>query len=83
MAGAVAVDLDTAYKSEVNHNVGLSARYRRKLGRNVNWSIQANITNALQAHDKLTPTRTQPDGSMLGAMIREGRSWSVTNTLEF
>jgi hypothetical protein len=37
----------------------------------------------LQAKDQLTATAVQPDGSMRRAMIREGRSWAVTNTFEF
>jgi outer membrane receptor protein involved in Fe transport len=79
----VVTDLTQAFNSEAYDTVGLSFGYRRKLRDRYNWSIQLNIDNVLQAKDELTATAVQPDGSMRRAMIREGRSWSVTNTLEF
>jgi hypothetical protein len=81
-AGAAVVDLDTIYKNEAYHNVGLSVRYGRKLSDKVNWSIQANITNAFQG-DKVQAITTQPDGSMATGMIREGMSWAITNSFDF
>ncbi len=80
--GATVVDLDTVYKNEAYHNVGLNVRYARKLTDKVNWSIQANIMNAFQG-DKVQAITTQPDGSMARGMIREGTSWAITNSFDF
>ncbi len=79
----VVTDLTQRFKSEAYDSVGLSFGYRRKLRDRYNWSIQLNLDNVLQAKDELTATNVQPDGSMRRAMIREGRSWAVTNTFEF
>ncbi len=80
--GAPVVDLDTVYKNEAFHNVGLSARYSRRLTDKVNWTIQANLMNAFQG-DKVQAITTQPDGSMARGMIREGTSWAITNSFDF
>ena len=82
-AGATAVDLSKIYEDEPHHTFGLTLRYRRKLSNRVSWSIQANITNILQSDDKVSLTGTQPDGSIRTGMIREGRSWALTNTFDF
>ncbi len=79
----VVTDLSQRFESEAFDSVGLSFGYRRKLGERYNWSIQLNLDNVLQAKDQLTATAVQPDGSMRRAMIREGRSWAMTNTIEF
>lgn len=79
----VVTDLTQEFKSEAYDSVGLTFGYRRKLRDRYNWSIQVNLDNVLQAKDELTATNVQPDGSLRRAMIREGRSWSVTNTVEF
>ena len=81
--GATAVDLSNTYRDEPHHNFGLTLRYRLKLSRRASWSIQANITNLLQSDDKVSLTGTQPDGSIRSGMIREGRSWAITNTFDF
>jgi hypothetical protein len=79
----IVTDLSRRYESEAFDSVGLSFGYRRKLRDRYTWSIQLNLDNVLQAKDELTATAVQPDGSMRRAMIREGRSWAVTNTFEF
>jgi len=79
----IVTDLTRRFESEAYDSVGLSFGYRRKLRDRYNWSIQLNLDNVLQAKDELTATAVQPDGSMRRAMIREGRSWAVTNTFEF
>jgi len=80
--GQVAADINARHYNEAVHTWGLSARYRFRLSDRVNWSIQANIINAFQGN-KVVPTRTQPDGSMASGMIREGASWTCSNTLSF
>jgi outer membrane receptor protein involved in Fe transport len=80
--GRVVTDLSTRYYNEAVHTWGLSARYGRKLSAKVNWSLQLNITNAFQG-DKVLAIATQPDGSMARGMIREGTSWSATNSWTF
>jgi hypothetical protein len=82
-SGAIAVDLGTKYKDDAHHTFGLSARYSRRLSSRLGWTIQVNVNNALQPHDELAVTSTQPDGSIRTGMIREGRSWALTNTFDF
>ena len=76
------VDLDTQFKSEAISTFGFWLRYSRKLTDSIDWTIQANIYNAFES-DRVVPTSTQPDGSMARGMIREGRSWAITNTFKF
>ncbi len=81
--GRVLTDLSQRFKSEPFDTVGVSFGYRRKLTERVNWAFQLNFDNVLQSQDKLLATSVQPDGSLRRAMIREGRSWAMTNTFEF
>ena len=78
----IVTDLDTRYYNEAVQTWGLSARYGRRLTPTVNWSIQLNVANAFQG-DRVLATGTQPDGSLARGMIREGASWSLTNSLSF
>lgn len=78
----IVTDLATRYYNEAVQTWGLSARYGRRLANNINWSIQLNVANAFQG-DKVLATSTQPDGSMARGMIREGASWTFTNSLAF
>ena len=78
----VVTDINTLYYNEAVQTWGLSARYGRRLSDKVNWSVQANVTNAFQGN-KVLATSTQPDGSIARGMIREGSSWSLSNTLSF
>jgi hypothetical protein len=82
-AGKIATDLSKVYESEAYDTVGLNLGYRRKLGDRVSWTIQLNIDNLLQSDDKVLATSVQPDGSMRRGMIREGRSWALTNSFDF
>lgn len=78
----VVTDIKTAYYNEAVQTWGLSARYGFRLTDKVNWSVQANLINAFQGN-KVLATSTQPDGSLARGMIREGASWTVSNTLSF
>ncbi len=82
-AGRVATDLSQVFKSPAYDSVGLTFGYRRKLRDRYNWSIQLHLDNVLQSKDKILATSVQPDGSMRRGMIREARSWAMTNTFEF
>jgi hypothetical protein len=79
----IETDLTKVYKSPAFDTVGLTLRHRYKLLDRYNWTIQLNIDNLLQAKDEITATATQPDGSMRRGMIREGRSWVLTNSIDF
>jgi len=78
----IVTDLATRYFNEAVHTWGVSARYTRRLTDKVNWTLQVNVANAFQG-DKILATATQPDGSMARGMIREGASWTLTNSLSF
>ena len=78
----IVTDINTLYYNEAVQTWGLSARYGRRLSDKVNWSVQANLSNAFQGN-KVLATSTQPDGSIARGMIREGSAWSLSNTLSF
>jgi predicted porin len=82
-AGKILTDLTKRYKSAAFDSVGVSFGYRRRLSDRVNWSFQLNFDNVLQSQDKILATSVQPDGSLRRGMIREARSWAMTNTFEF
>jgi outer membrane receptor protein involved in Fe transport len=78
----IVTDINTRYYNEAVQTWGLSARYGMRLSDQVNWSVQANLINAFQGN-KVLATATQPDGSIARGMIREGASWTLSNTFTF
>ena len=56
--------------------------YSRDITAKVNWRIQLNVRNILEA-DKLVPVSMNPDGVLALARIQEGMSWQLTNTFSF
>ncbi len=78
----IVTDINTRYYNEAVQTWGLSARYGMRLSDQVNWSVQANLINAFQGN-KVLATATQPDGSIARGMIREGDSWTLSNTFTF
>lgn len=78
----IVTDIDNPYYSEAVHTFGWSARYSRKLKGGTTWSVQLNVSNAFQGN-RVVATSTQPDGTIARGMIREGSSWTVSNTFAF
>jgi len=56
--------------------------YSRDITAKVNWRIQLNVRNILEA-DKLVPVSKNPDGVLALARIQEGMSWQISNTFSF
>jgi outer membrane receptor protein involved in Fe transport len=80
--GFVATDLDHPFFRPPVDRTDLSLRYRRKIFKRYNWSVQLNVYNALRGN-QLLPVRVNPDGTIGIWRIQEGRSWRVTNTVRF
>jgi hypothetical protein len=80
--GFVATDLDQPFFRPPVDRTDLSLRYRRKIFKRYNWSVQLNVYNALRGNE-LLPVRVNPDGTVGVWRIQEGRSWRVTNTVRF
>jgi hypothetical protein len=75
---------DTAnpFWGPVEESVDLWIGYERKLTRKIGWRAQLNVRNAF-GENELIPINTQPDGSAAAFRIKEGPTWSVTNTFSF
>jgi hypothetical protein len=56
--------------------------YSRRFERNLQWKIQLNIRN-LGDKNSLVPISAQPNGVLAQYRIKEGQSWTVTNTFSF
>lgn len=78
----VSFDIANPYRgpSEINYDLWLG--YRRKIWRNIDWSVQLNVRN-VGAGNELIPVTTQPDGSPATFRIRPPQSWQITNTFRF
>jgi hypothetical protein len=76
------VQLDETYRDAARHTVDLWVSYARPLSSNINWKIQLNVFNAFGKNETV-PLHRNPDGSIGLRGIREGVSWSLTNTLRF
>ncbi|MBK1877676.1 TonB-dependent receptor plug domain-containing protein [Pelagicoccus mobilis] len=81
--GNVRLDIDTYWRDEGRETFDLWASYRRKIfNDSMDWKIQLNVRNAF-GDNELVPLHRNPDGSIGLRGIREGASWSLTNSLSF
>lgn len=80
--GFVATDLDHPFFRPPVDRTDLFLRYRKKIFKRYNWSVQLNAYNVLR-DNQLLPVRVNPDGTIGIWRIQEGRSWRVTNTIRF
>ncbi len=65
--------------------VDANLSYRRKLqvfGRNVNWTIQLNVDNALD-NDRFVILRQNAAGDLLNYKFNDPRDWALTNRFTF
>lgn len=76
------LDLSSPYRTDDEHTFDLWLSYRRKLTDRIDWRIQLNVYNAF-GENEVIPLNTQVDGSPGMFRIREGRSWSISNTFSF
>lgn len=97
--GTNAINLDAPFRVDGNEAVDLWVSYRFKLSERINWRIQLNVYNvfgknelvpvtasvdpyAIQGLGTITPDSVIPMRAS-AYFIREGRSWTITNTIEF
>jgi outer membrane receptor protein involved in Fe transport len=98
-SGTNAINLNAPYYGPRNDSIDLWVSYRRKLSDRLTWRIQLHVYNAFGKNELVPVSASvDPDGvRALGTItptsvipmrasaftIREGRSWALTNTLEF
>lgn len=75
-------DISQPFWGPTESSVDLWIGYERKLTRKIKWRGQLNVRNAF-GKDELIPINAQPDGSAAGFRIKEGPSWTFTNTFSF
>lgn len=75
-------DIDNPYKGPKDEAVDLWLAYQRKIGDGINWRIQLNVQNAFGSTE-LIPININPDETIGAYRIREGLTWSLTNTFSF
>jgi outer membrane receptor for ferric coprogen and ferric-rhodotorulic acid len=76
-------DLSRPAYGPANGTIGLFCSYERKIFNGLGWRIQLNLRNAF-GKDKLIPVTVQPDGvTFAGYRIKEGQTWTLTNTFTF
>jgi hypothetical protein len=82
-ADEISFDIENPYKGPSDTNYDLWMGYtRRRIWRDIDWSIQLNIRN-LGVGNELIPLTTQPDGSGATYRIRPPQTWMLTNTFRF
>lgn len=97
--GTNAINLNAPYFGPRNDSIDLWLSYRRPLSDRLTWRIQLNVYNVFGKNELVPVSASvNPDGVQgLGTItptsvipmrasaftIREGRSWSLTNTIEF
>ena len=57
-------------------------RYRKKIFREIRWSVQLNLRNVVGSDD-LLPERINPDGKWAAVRIPVQKAYYLTNTFEF
>lgn len=75
-------DISQPVYGPTDTTVDLWGGYERKLTSGIKWRIQLNVRNVF-GENKLVPTSVQPDGQVITYRIKEGTSWTVTNTFTF
>jgi hypothetical protein len=75
-------DVDHPYKGESESDFDLWVGYERQLTNVIRWRIQLNMSN-VGGDNELIPVSVQTDGTPAVYRIKEGMSWSLTNTFSF
>jgi len=82
-SGVTVPDVNKPIKADKNTSYDLWLSYRKPILNNkVDWKIQINVNNAF-ADNELAPISINSNGYPGTFRIREGMSWSITNTFEF
>jgi outer membrane receptor protein involved in Fe transport len=75
-------DLDRPYYAPAETQADLWVNYRRKIMRDIEWSVQLNVRNLL-ADDDYIATGAQPDGTIAQARIASPTTWTLSTRFEF
>ncbi len=75
-------DINDPYYGPTDDAIDLWVAYRRKIGKRIGWRIQLNLQNAFE-RPQLIPINVQPNGTPAAYRIREGMTWTLTNTFSF
>jgi outer membrane receptor protein involved in Fe transport len=76
------LDVNKPYWGESESALDLWVGYERKLTQRIRWRIQLNLRNVGDSVS-LVPISVQPDGTPALQRIREGQTWTLTNTFSF
>lgn len=76
------IDVTKPFYADAETTVNLWASYNKPLSEKLRWKIQVNVNNVFGSN-KVIPISTQPGGAGAVYRIKEGTSWSVTNTFSF
>ena len=76
------VDVTRPYYGPSSDTVNLWLGYARPITRDIRWRIQLNVSNVF-GKNELIPVSVQPDGSPGAFRIRQGTTWSLTNSITF
>lgn len=79
---AISFDIANPYRGSSDTNYDAWLGYRRKIWRNIDWSVQLNVRN-IGVGNELVPITTQPDGSPATYRIRPPQTWQISNTFRF
>lgn len=75
-------DIANPYKGPAETDIDLWVGYGRRIWRNIDWRIQANVRSIGKGND-LIPVTVQPDGSPAGYRIAPREYWTLTNSFKF
>lgn len=76
------LDVNKPYWSKTEESFDFWVGYDHKLTDKINWRIQLNLRNVAEKA-KLVPISIQPDGTNAAFRIKEGMTWTLTNTFSF
>lgn len=75
-------DITKPFYGPVVDSVDLWLGYTKKITKRIGWNIQLNVRNAF-GKNELVPINVQPTGVPAAYRIKEGPTWSLTNTINF
>lgn len=75
-------DVNTPIHGKSQDNVDLWVGYERDITAKVKWRIQLNVKNVL-GKNELVPLTINPDGQFALYQIKDGPTWTITNTFKF
>jgi outer membrane receptor protein involved in Fe transport len=75
-------DITKAYLGPREYIYDMNVGYRRKIWRNIDWSIRLFVKN-LGVGNELRPLGVNPDGTVMTWLIKEPQKWTLSNSFTF